>query len=85
MKLTPGDLKRARKIVVGSKQTLKAIDKEEALAVFFARDAEEKVINPVINMCKEKGIDCSSLDTMAELGRCCGIKVGAAAAAIVDL
>ncbi len=77
------DLKAAEKKVVGAKQTLKSIEKGEARAVFIADDAEEKVIAPLINLCKEKGIAWKYAGSMTELGRASEIKVGAAAVAIV--
>ncbi len=78
-------LKNARRKVAGMKQTLKALEKGEALAVFIARDAEEKIIRPVAELCEAKGVELHYVDTMQELGKLCGIKVNAATAAILEL
>ncbi len=80
----PESLKEARRKVIGSKQTYRAVEKEEARVVFIAEDAESKVVEPIIQLCREKGIDWHYGGNMAELGQKCGIKVGAASAAIID-
>lgn len=77
------DLLNAQNKVVGTKQTLKALEKKVAVAVFLAKDAEDKVIGPIMEMCRVNNIYCGYVDTMAELGKVCAIKVGAAAVAIV--
>jgi len=74
----------ARQKVVGAKQTLKVIEKGEALHVFVAADAEEKVTRPVIASCETNGIKPHYVDTMHQLGKLCGIKVKAAVAAITE-
>ena len=77
-------IKSARSKVVGMKQTLKALEKGEALAVFIARDAEEKVSRPVAALCEARGVELHYVDTMLELGKMCGIKIKAATAAILE-
>jgi large subunit ribosomal protein L7A len=74
----------ARRKVVGTKQTLKALEKDEVIQLFIARDAEEKVTRPILTLCKEKDIDPLYVDTMVKLGKMCGIKVKAAVAAITE-
>jgi large subunit ribosomal protein L7A len=78
------EIKKARKIVVGMRQTAKMVENGSALAVYIARDAEEKVIFPVAQSCKEKGVRVYYADTMAELGKACNIRVGAAMCAIIE-
>jgi large subunit ribosomal protein L7A len=75
-------LKNTRIKVVGTKQTQKAIDKDQTQVVYVAKDAEERVVAPIIRLCEEKDLELVLVDTMSELGKACGIKVGAAAAAI---
>lgn len=76
-------LAKARKRTVGTKQTQKAVEKGQAQVVYIARDAEEKVTSPLIRLCEEKDIEVIYVESMQELGKICGIKVGAASAAIV--
>ena len=73
-------LKNARIKVVGTKQTQKAIEKCQTQVVYVARDAEERVISPIVRLCEEKNLELVLVDSMSELGKACGIKVGAAAA-----
>ncbi|HOB87614.1 MAG TPA: ribosomal L7Ae/L30e/S12e/Gadd45 family protein [Bacillota bacterium] len=80
----PERIKNAREKVVGTKQTLKALDKGEALLVYVAKDADSKIIQPVLALCEAKGVEVKPVDSMADLGSMCGIKVGAAAAAITE-
>ncbi|MFO7277222.1 MAG: ribosomal L7Ae/L30e/S12e/Gadd45 family protein [Pseudomonadota bacterium] len=56
----------------------------QAAEVFIARDAEEHVVRGVVQACRERDLTITYVDTMAELGRACGIKVGAASAAILS-
>ncbi len=78
------ELKMVSRKVVGTKQTLKTINKGEAKHVIIAKDAEEKVVSPLIELCKEKDISWSYAESMSELGNACGIKVGASAAALIE-
>lgn len=77
-------LKAARKKIVGSKQTQKALEKGLALKVYIARDAEPQITQPIVNLCKEKGVEVVYVETMTELGKICGIDVGSASAAILE-
>ncbi|MFO7953030.1 MAG: ribosomal L7Ae/L30e/S12e/Gadd45 family protein [Bacillota bacterium] len=77
-------LRKARGKVVGTKQTIKALEKGEALQVYIAGDADEKVIRPVVSLCGEKEVEPLYVDSMGELGKMCGIKVKAASAAITE-
>ncbi|HEY8346874.1 MAG TPA: ribosomal L7Ae/L30e/S12e/Gadd45 family protein [Symbiobacteriaceae bacterium] len=77
-------LKAARKKTVGTKQTVKALEKGKTRVVYVARDAEEHVTRDVIQLAREKGLELIMVDSMAALGKACGIEVGAAAAAILE-
>ncbi|MDR3207427.1 MAG: ribosomal L7Ae/L30e/S12e/Gadd45 family protein [Oscillospiraceae bacterium] len=68
--------------VVGVKQTRKVVLAGEAQTVFVARDAEARVVQPVLAACEQAGVPVTWAETMAELGAACGIEVGAAVAAI---
>lgn len=77
-------LVQARRKTVGTKQTQKAVEKGQVLVVYIARDAEEKVTAPLVGLCDEKGVEVVFVDRMQELGEACGIKVGAASAAVIE-
>lgn len=74
----------ARKKTVGAKQTLKAIERGYAKIVFIAKNADRHVVEPILQMSIEKGIQVNQADSMQALGRACGIEVGCAAAAVIE-
>lgn len=72
------------KKLVGIKQTTKAIKSGEANVIYVAKDAENKLIEPVVTLAKENGCPrIEYVDTMKELGKLCGIDVGAAVAVVL--
>ena len=73
-------LKQATKRVVGNKQTAKAIQKG---TVYIADDADVRVVQPLLDACAEARVNVEKVATMQELGKACGIHVGAATAAIL--
>ena len=77
----PHRIEPAKQIVVGTKQTLKALQNGTASLVYVAEDAEERVVSPVKRLGAEKGIPIVPVATMAELGRLWRFDVGAAAVA----
>ncbi len=83
MFLTLEELQQAQNKVVGTRQTTKALDSGSALVVFIAEDADEKITEPIVKSCSQKGIKLCHVDSMSQLGKACNIKVGAAVAAVV--
>jgi len=74
----------ARKKTVGSRQTLKAIQRGQARVVYVALDADRRVIDPIIEACRARGTPLVEVDSMRELGRACGIVVNCASAAVTE-
>ena len=72
------------KVIVGTKQLKKAVEAGRARCVFLAENADPAVTAPVEELCVQRNIQITWVPSMAELGRACGIEVGAAAAAVVD-
>ncbi len=68
-------------IVVGRKQVVRVLEKQDAVQVFVALDADPVMIQPVLHLCKEQDIPIVEVKTMRELGRACGISVGSATVA----
>ncbi|HAU31854.1 MAG: Ribosomal protein L7Ae/L30e/S12e/Gadd45 [Desulfotomaculum sp. 46_296] len=79
------DLQQSQKKTVGSKQTLKAVKRGQVKVVYIALDAEKQVTQVIIQACQSQGIPVVEVETMYSLGRICGIEVGCAVAAILDL
>ena len=73
-----------KKLVVGAKQLRKALASGAAEKVFLAQNADPAITEPIAAMCRENQVPFLWVRTMAELGKACGIQVGAAAAAAVD-
>ena len=71
-------------LVVGTKQLKKAVKAGRAKYVFLAENADPAVTEPLAELCTANHIQITWVPSMTELGRCCGIEVGAAAAAVVD-
>ena len=72
-----------KKIVIGKKQTLRALSRDEAKLVYLSKDADLHVTKPIADVCKEKNIEIIYYDSMKELGASVGISVNAAAAAVL--
>lgn len=71
------------KVTIGTKQTTRMVELGKALEVFLARDADPRLTGKVANLCKKAGVQVTYVDTMKQLGKACGIEVGAAMAALV--
>ena len=72
------------KFVVGSKQLRKALNSGRARCVFLAENADPQITEPLAQICEDNKIPITWVRSMADLGRACGIEVGAAAAAVVS-
>lgn len=68
---------------VGIKQTIKSVENGTAKTVFVAKDAEEKVVAGLKELCKNNSVDVIFVDSMKQLGKACGIEVGAAAVCLL--
>ncbi len=69
--------------VVGVKQLKKALRAGSALRVYVAQDADPRLTDEIVAMCKAGNVPFHWVDSMEELGNAFGISVGAAAAATV--
>lgn len=74
----------ARKKTAGAKQTLKAIERDQAKTVYVAQNADRHVVEPVLQLCSSKNIPVVYVDSMLALGKACGIEVGCAIAAVIE-
>ncbi|MCH4890477.1 50S ribosomal protein L7Ae-like protein [Acidaminobacter sp. JC074] len=81
MDLTNLETAQCKKI--GIKQSLKIIKRDEAEALFVAKDAEQYVVRSIVKLAEEKQIPIIYVESMLILGKACNIDVGAATAVIV--
>jgi large subunit ribosomal protein L7A len=78
-----GRLRAAEHRAVGTNQTAKAIRRGRAQLVFVAADADRRVVEDVLAAVEGAGLVVIEVPSMRDLGRACGIAVGAAAAALL--
>jgi large subunit ribosomal protein L7A len=83
MKMSYEKVLRAKKLVIGTKQTVKALKEGHVQELIVADDAETRVTAIVINQALATGVPVQYVDSMNKLGNACGIEVGAAAVAII--
>ncbi|HLU23909.1 MAG TPA: 50S ribosomal protein L7ae-like protein [Bacillaceae bacterium] len=74
---------QAEKIIVGTKQTVRALKSEHAQEVILASDADPRITKDIKTLAEEKGIPITMVDSMQKLGKACGIDVRATAVAII--
>lgn len=81
-------LEKARKtgkIRIGINETTKAVERGTAKYVAVAADVDPKELTMHLPaLCKEKNIPIATVQTKKELGEIAGLKVGAAAIAVVE-
>jgi large subunit ribosomal protein L7A len=74
---------QAKEVIVGTKQTVKALKDGRVKYLVVATDADTRVTEKVIATAKEVHVPISKVDSMKKLGKACGIEVAAAAVAIL--
>ncbi len=70
-------------VIVGIKQLQRALAEGRVAAVFLAEDADPLRTEPLAEVCRSAEIPMTWVPTMVQLGRACGIAVGAAAAGLL--
>ena len=75
--------RKTGKIVKGTNEVTKVIEKEKAKAVFIAKDVTPpEILMHIPLLAKEKGILCVEVPSKEELGAAAGLKRGSASVAI---
>lgn len=75
---------RDKSVVVGTKQLKKALINGRARRVWLAENADPAITEPLEALCKMYSVAYQWVPSKSDLGRACGIEVGATAAAAVD-
>jgi len=75
-------LKNSKK-TVGLKQSLKALRKGQVKTAIIARDADERLIKEVLDICERDSIEVIYAEGMKELGKACNIDVGASVVCVL--
>lgn len=76
------ELKQANK-VVGAKQVRRALSDRRASKLFYAADADPRMIEPLVQLAEEQDVPVEEAASMMELGAACSIAVGSAVAALL--
>jgi large subunit ribosomal protein L7A len=83
MKMSYEKVLQANKVIIGTKQTVRALKEGNASELVIAEDADPNITAKLIKQANEANIAVSYVESMKKLGKACGIEVGAAAAAII--
>ena len=78
-------VKQASETIIGVKQAVKVMRAGQVTALFVAIDADSWVVDPAILLAKEIDVPFYLVDSKKELGKACGIHVGAAVVAITAM
>lgn len=78
-------VKQASQTIIGTKQAVKAMRAGQVTELFVALDADSWVTDPAILLAKEIGVPVHLVESKKELGKACGIHVGAAVVAITAM
>lgn len=76
-------VKQAKKTIIGTKQTVKAIHRGIVTEIIIAQDAEERIIAPVLEEARLRDIKVTLVDSKKSLGEACGIEVSATVVALL--
>lgn len=74
---------RGSRFYVGVKQSTEAVLDGSAQKAYIAEDADEHVKIPFEELCKENLVPVAYVPTKLQLGKACGISVGAACAVVL--
>ena len=75
---------QGKKLAVGARQLKKALTAGKTKTVFLADNADPVITDPIAELCRRHEAQVLWVPTMVDLGRACGIEVGATAAAAVE-
>ena len=75
---------QAKSIVIGTKQTVRAIKTGNVNEVIIAIDADPRLTSKIVELANEINVPISYVESMKKLGKACGIDVGAAVVAIIN-
>ena len=72
------------KKVIGIKQSTKAMKNGEGKILYVAKNANDKMVTPLVELAEKSGIEIKHVKNMKILGEMCGIDVKSAVALILD-
>lgn len=72
-------------LLVGFKQSLKALEEGKAKKALLSLDCDEKISAPLRNAASNANVELLEIPTMKELGTICGIEVKASCAVVLSV
>lgn len=78
------EILKSGKKAIGIKQAVKAVESDKAKIVFIAADADEKIVKGLKELCLSKEVELNYAESMKQLGKACGIQVGASAVCLLN-
>ena len=72
------------KKVIGIKQASKAIKNGRGTVLYVAKDADKKLISPLIELTCNTNIKVIEIDNMKNLGKMCGVDVKSSAVLMLE-
>lgn len=73
---------QATDIIIGTKQTVRALKSGHVKEVIVASDADPRITESIISLARDMNVPITIVDSMKKLGKSCGIDVGATTVAI---
>lgn len=73
-----------KKKVCGIKQVKKALKEGNVKEIYVANDADERLIMPIVEQCKNADISVVEINSMEILGKLCDIDVGCSIVAVYE-
>ena len=74
---------QSERLIVGAKQIRKGLNANRISEVYLAQNADPAITEPIEARCQAHQIKYTWVQSMADLGRACGIEVGATMAAVI--
>lgn len=75
-------VKQAKKTIIGTKQTVKAMQKGLVKEIYIALDVEERIIELARRTAQENNVLIHYVESKVDLGKACGLRLGASVVAI---
>lgn len=77
------DFQISNKVVVGTRETIKAVEEKNVIRIFLAKDCDGHLKDKIMEVARAYNIPLKIINSKLALGRVCGIDVAAATAAIL--
>lgn len=77
------ELNDSDRLKIGIKQSIRALNDDLAQTVYIAKDADGTLTEELVRLSEAKQVTVIYAESMKELGKACGIDVGAATAVVL--